>query len=383
MADPELGRRRARSVDHRGEHPPHGLAVLRVDVVEDGVLDDFLGFVAEQALERRAPVPDRPARVHDHDDVERVVDERAEVLLALAQGVHRPAPLGHVHHRPLDHRLGGRAFLDQVHVLQDPHRAAVLAAQAHLGVRQRALLPQSREERVAVAGFRVEVPAVAAPHLLAGGVAQHPGEGLVAVDDPAVERRAVHAGQVALEEIAKPRLGHAARLLDLALPGDVRGDPGRAEQVALGVPHGRRLEGQRDELAVLPAVAGLVLDVALPLEDPFERLQVLAGLARDHPVGHGPPDHFLGRAPVDAAGGRIDERPAAEGIRGPDELVGVLDELAVALLARSEAVVRFAASDGANYEPASRPRQAPRRQAGGVNASGRAAGMSPSSAASR
>ena len=35
VAHPELGRRRARSVDHRGEHPPHGLAVFRVDVVED------------------------------------------------------------------------------------------------------------------------------------------------------------------------------------------------------------------------------------------------------------------------------------------------------------------------------------------------------------
>ena len=160
-----------------------------------------------------------------------------------------------------------------------------------------------------------------------------------------VAGRAIDAGRAALEVMPESRLGGPARLLDLAQAGDVGGDPGHPEQVSAGVADGRRLERERDGRSVLAPMAGLVMHVALALENSLECPEIPRRSLRGHPVGHRPADHLLRSAAVDPAGRAVDERPAAERVRRPDQLVRVLDEVAVALFARADGRAGFSVFD--------------------------------------
>ena len=272
---------------------------------------------------------------------------------------------------------GGVALLDAARALQDPDRGAVAAAQADLGAGLRSGLGQTPEKGVARRRIGVEVPEVVSPGLLARGESEHPGERRVAVDDPARTRRAVDAREAALEVVPETRLGGAAGLLDLAQPGHVRGDPGRAEQIAARVADRGGPERERHERAVFAAMSRLVLDVAFSLQDPFEGPQVPCRVAGNHPVRHRTADHLLGRGAVDPARGRVDERPPAEGIRRPDELVRVLDEVAVALFAEPDDRVGSALFDEfimSRRMGANKPRRrAPPQPAAARNAAGASA----------
>src|SRR5262249_19756351 len=126
-----------------------------------------------------------------------------------------------VDRRALDDREPAVGALDEALALEDPDRAAVLAPEADLVVRQVLPLEQLGDRGLAVLALQVHVPGGLLEHLLARGVAEDAREGLVAVEDPAVERGAVHAREVALEEGAVAFLGEPQRLLDLAPSADV------------------------------------------------------------------------------------------------------------------------------------------------------------------
>src|SRR5437764_9605615 len=79
----------------------------------EALADDLLGGVAQHALDRRALIDDRPARVDNGDEVARVLHERAEPRLA----------------RSLEHLLGkGRAFECQGEMCGQRLNGALLAA---------------------------------------------------------------------------------------------------------------------------------------------------------------------------------------------------------------------------------------------------------------
>jgi hypothetical protein len=86
MLDPELQQRGvALSVsDRRQERQDTGLVVL-MDQVDEPRPFKLLGSGSEQARRGRARVPDQGGRLDHRHDVRRVLDERREPRLALAQ----------------------------------------------------------------------------------------------------------------------------------------------------------------------------------------------------------------------------------------------------------------------------------------------------------
>src|SRR5205814_1478828 len=87
--------------------------------------------------------------------------------------------------------------------LDDPAGAPVLAPHARLEVRQEALLPELREEGLALRRVVVEVDGRPRLDLVGRVVAADAREGFVAVEDATFGRRAVDAGQVPFEERPK------------------------------------------------------------------------------------------------------------------------------------------------------------------------------------
>ena len=73
------------TVDGARQRLRDGGDVVRVDEVEGIALQQVAGLVAEHALDRRAGVAEHAVFPNDRHDVRRVLDEGAEVLLALAQ----------------------------------------------------------------------------------------------------------------------------------------------------------------------------------------------------------------------------------------------------------------------------------------------------------
>src|SRR5262249_30767250 len=162
-----------------------------------------------------------------------------------------PLALGDVDRGALDDREPAVGSLDEVLALEDPDGAAVLPAQADLVVRQVLPLEQLGDGGLAVFALQVHVPRRLLEHLLARRVAEDPRERLVAVEDPAVERRAVDAREVALEEGPVALLGQLQRLLDLAAAADV----GHGADAAARAPGAARQEGS----AVVPVEQAAVL----------------------------------------------------------------------------------------------------------------------------
>src|SRR5262249_27649939 len=69
-------------------------------------------------------------------------------------------------------------------------------------------------------------------------------------------------------------------------------------------------------------------------------------------------DHLLRGAAVDPTRRVVDEGPPAEGVRRPDELVRVFDQVAVPLLARADDRAGLLVFDGGIMRPRSGRRQA-------------------------
>ena len=182
--------------------------------------------------ERQAVAEEEPVRQVGQRIVE---GEVLDLLLG-------PLALGDVDRRALDDRQPAVRPLDEVLALEDPDEAPVLALQAELVVGQGLALEELRERGLPVFRLDVEVPGGLLEDFLAGGVSEDAREGLVAVEDPALERRAVHPGEVALEESAVPLLRETQGLFDLAAAADVRDRadaerrlPARARQERRGV----------------------------------------------------------------------------------------------------------------------------------------------------
>ena len=286
-------------------------------------------------------------RVHDHDHVGGVVDQGPEVLLALAQRVDRAPPVRHVDQRPLDDRLRRPALFDPARALDHPDRcrrrgAAGSTSESVAGPRLRQARGNASRTDGSEWNSRRLRPRASSREAKPSSRAKAALQSRIRPS----RRRAIDAGEAALEVMPESRLGGPARLLDLAQAGDVGGDPGRPEQVAAGVADGRRLERERDE-AFRPCAGGGSRAGRSARPRGFARAP--AGPAprplRGHPVGHRPADHLLRSAAVDPAGRAVDERPAAERVRRPDQLVRVLDEVAVALFARADGRAGFSVFD--------------------------------------
>ena len=176
-----------------------------------------------------------------------------------------PLALGDVDRRALDDRQAAVGPLDEVLALEDPDEAAVLALQAELVVGQGLALEELGERGLPVLRLDVEVPGGLLEDFLARGVSEDAREGLVAVEDPALERRAVDAGEVALEEGAVPLLRETQGFFDLAAAADV-GDRADAER--------RPARPARQERRGVVPVQGR----AVPAQDPVLLEERLAGL---------------------------------------------------------------------------------------------------------
>ncbi len=144
-------RARQRLRDHRD--------VVRVDVVERVALEQIPGRVPQHAFHRRAGVAEHAVLAHNRDDVRRVLDEGAEVLLAPSQrllSVRAIDPGGQdVRHSLEEMRVVDRelARLRRVHA-QDSEGAALAVhedAQARDHARRR------QERRAAESGVRGQV----------------------------------------------------------------------------------------------------------------------------------------------------------------------------------------------------------------------------------
>lgn len=86
MPEPELhGWMNPGAFQNLGEGPLCLLDVLRVDVVEDTVLDHLFLSIAQYPLDRGALVADYAFCIQGSDDVRGVLDQGAEPLLALAE----------------------------------------------------------------------------------------------------------------------------------------------------------------------------------------------------------------------------------------------------------------------------------------------------------
>ena len=182
--------------------------------------------------------------------------------------------LGDVDGRALDHREGPSGPSMRFSLSRTQTSAAVLALQAELVVGQALALEELGQGGLAVFGVQIEVPGRLLEDLLPRGVAEDPGEGLVAVEDPAVERRAVDAGEVALEERAVALLRQPQRLFDLAPAADV-GDRAEAA-LALAV----RAAQERARVVPVERRAVLAHDPVL-LEERLARLEVPGGARED------------------------------------------------------------------------------------------------------
>ncbi len=111
------------------------------------------------------------------------------------------------------HGFAAALGLEERLVREDPHRRAVPALQAELEIDEHPLVREPGQEGLPVGRLGIEVERGDLEDVLAGGIAEDPGEGRVAVENPAVEGRPEEAGEVPLEEQPVTALGRAERLV--------------------------------------------------------------------------------------------------------------------------------------------------------------------------
>ena len=90
--------------------------------------------------------------------------------------------------------------LEQRHALEHPHRRAILAPVAALGIGEALLPDEPGDERLPVGGLEPHLGGVVGQVLLARGIAEDAETGFVDVQHPPVDGAPVDAGQAALEE---------------------------------------------------------------------------------------------------------------------------------------------------------------------------------------
>src|SRR6185295_9408966 len=120
------------------------------------------------------------------------------------------------------------------HALEEPHRTAVAATEADLHVRDAAVLPDRRDETIAIGGLEIELGRVEAEELLLRLEAEHARHRVVAFEHPPVDGVAIDAGEVALEKETQTLLARAQRVIRaLALDRareDLADDPEQPER---------------------------------------------------------------------------------------------------------------------------------------------------------
>src|SRR6266540_1645553 len=195
-------------------------------------------------------------------------------------------PLGDVDDRALDDSRFSVLTFDQIPVLQDPDVAAVLAAKALLVVAQALALLQPSERSLPVLRRQVEVPGRQRENLFPRPVAEDLGEGLIAIQNPAILGGSVDPGEVPLEEQAVARLGLIRGVLGPPLPRDVRRHANDSRDRAFGVGARRQLDVEDQALDLEGLPKGFAGESAA---QQFQRLRVVAvqleGAAADRFAG--------------------------------------------------------------------------------------------------
>ena len=383
VAEAELERRDgARHVPLGADRPGHRGDVVRVDQVARVPAEQLARLVAEHPLDRGALVADPVLAVDHRHDVERVLGERAEVLLAPAERLDRARVLG-PHAQGLEPvRDVGRELRDQPHLLGiegagldrvDGHDAALLPAQRerhgqHRGEAAGQRLVAPRGER----GVAEQVPADArlpgpgrdargaapalgvgprdlercqvallepragdGPHGPAGIVLRDagPGEAIAAdVDDDAAdlpqERLRVGRAQervVAGAERPERAVGPAQAFRGLQARGDVPGDNGDAGEPA-GVHDRRHAQRHVHGAAVLAPPHRLVTrDVLAPAKPSPDVTDLVDALGRGRHLD-GPADRLGGAVAVEPLGARVPALDHALGRRPDDRVLGRLHD---------------------------------------------------------
>ena len=200
--------------------------VFRMDDVADRRADHLCGLEAEQVADGIRGIDEDAVRCRARDQVRGVLGHQPVTGLALAQCGLRPFPVRDVDDRPFEH------VAQEMHALQHPDRSAVLAAQADLHASDAALLPHCSHELLALGRGEVQLPCVDEQELVARGVSEDAGHGLVALEHAPADGVAIDAGQVPLEEETMPALALAQRRV--GAPPDQRADENLAGDAQKG-----------------------------------------------------------------------------------------------------------------------------------------------------
>ncbi len=128
-------------------------------------------------------------------------------------------PVGDVDDGPLEN-----AAVEQGHVFDDPDRRSVAAPHFHFDVGERAVLSHLRHQTIPVFLGVVDRVGGLRQKLFAVAIAEHPCDGVVAVEESAVDRAAVNTGEVSLEEKPVALLALTQPLFGTAPLGDVDGN---------------------------------------------------------------------------------------------------------------------------------------------------------------
>ena len=211
-----------------------------------------------------------------------------------------------------DQRGGAVRTLHERRVLEHPDRSSVAPAGAHLVVVHGSALGEAGQEGLPVPGTQVEVERRLVESLLGRGVAEDPGEGGVALEDPAIQAGPEHSREVALEQRPVELLGLPQGALGATSIGEVVDVPGEDG----GAFRGQASDGQLDgELGAVP-----------PHRRHLERLAEDGSLSGREVVGHSPPielakrgrNEELGHGLSEHVGSRISEHPLGRGIEFQD-----------------------------------------------------------------
>ena len=207
--------------------------------------------VEEHHRERLAPalrVQDREREPVVEQHPVRQVGQRIVIRLvpALLLGA---LAVGDVDEAAFHHGLASALGLEERLVREYPHRRAVPALQAELEIDENPLVRKPGQEGLPIGRLGIEVERGDAEDVFAGGIAEDPGEGRIAVENPAVERRPEEAGEVSFEEQPVTALGRAEGLV---VPAEQSRDQGRRSH-RKGAQEARHDENRDDQPAASPA----------------------------------------------------------------------------------------------------------------------------------
>src|SRR5581483_9276181 len=178
-------------------------------------------------------------------------------------------PVADVDERGVDLRLAPLA--DHHQILEHPRRGAVLAEKLNLDAVERAAIREQHRQLFAFVTPHEEVGDIRSDQL-GTRIAEHAGEGEIAVDDQAGDVAHTDAGSVLLEEQAVAQLRLAKHPLRIVPGGDVAKAP----------------DANRDTLDMFPDRVALETAPILELE-PVETLGLRLRVERVHD-----PDEFFG-----------------------------------------------------------------------------------------